>query len=378
MGYKRKETTNRAYKGLITRTGFYYDSVPEVGQIMGMKDGMMPGTGLYLIVMYDKQKRENQERSIQTSIPVYLYRPYSGKGNDIPLNWTTKKIWKYITEELGWDKLPKQCQERKFIERFESEGKKKLELCFKHLFIPMSKDFIHNIEGIRFVIQERVSMMYKKEKTSKVKDLYIIYSVKEDLDGKTIEETLTPVFIGDDDEITLPLNGPEYGFDQYEMGSDSQYILQSINETYKVKKSGEELEFKCRRKIIMKTPQVTNIQYEDVVIKDKVVYWGDEPNMVDMWLRTLETLTRQKSNPTEQATMIWDGNNQCVRYNEFGAPEIYIDQPVPYDERRDKTSNKNYVKGHVGLPHNLKKIVKVYPVKLGKNRMAEVGFNYYD
>lgn len=346
MGYKRKETTNRAYKGLITRTGFNYDSMPEVGQIMGMKDGMMSGTGLYLIVMYDKQKRENQERSIQTSIPVYLYRPYRGKVNDIPLNWTTKKIWKYITEELGWDKLPKQCQERQFIGRFESEGKKKLELCFKHLFIPMSKDFINNIDWVRFVIQERVSMVYKKEKTSKIKDLYIIYSVEEDLNGKTIEETLTPVFIGDDDEITLPLNGLEYGFDQYEMSSDSQCILQSLNKTYKV--------------------------------KNNVGYWGDEPNMVDMWLRTLETLTRQKSNPTEQATMIWDGNNQCVRYNEFGAPEMYIDQPVPYDEGRDNTSNKNYVKGHVGLPHNSKKIVKVYPVKLGKNRMAEVRFNYYD
>ena len=37
MGYKRKETTNRAYKGLITRTGFNYDSMSEVGQIMGME-----------------------------------------------------------------------------------------------------------------------------------------------------------------------------------------------------------------------------------------------------------------------------------------------------------------------------------------------------
>ena len=242
----------------------------------------------------------------------------------------------------------------------------------------MSKDFINNIEGARFFIQERVSMMYKKEKKSKVKDLYIIYSVEEDLDGKTIKETLTPIFIGDDDKITLPLNGTEYGFDQYEMGSDSQYILQSLNKTYKVKKGKEELEFKCRRKTIIKTPQATHMQCENVVVKDKVVYWGDEPNMVDIWLRTLETLTRQKSHPTEQATMIWDGNNKCVRYNESGAPEIYIYQPVPYDEGRDKTTNQNYVNGHIGLPNNLKKIVKVYPVKLGKTRMAEVSFNYYD
>lgn len=367
---------------IVKKTGIVFDSHQEILQLMSMKDGFMTGEMLCLVVMYDKEKRKNGERYIQTAIPIYLYRPYNGKDEDIPMNWPSEKIERYLKEELGWDKLPRQTQEKQFMGRLKSS--KNSVLAIKHIYIPMTRDFLDSKVDARFVIQDRVSMIYKEQLTydSKIKDLYIIHSVAENDDGEFEWETLTPVFIGSDDKIELPLNNSAFGFDTYRVDSDSQYILQSLNRSHKPKKGKEKMKFSCQRKYVnhSKTPlsSITSISYSDVEVEDDVVYWGKERNMVDLWLKSLESITRKKKHPADETEMLWDYGNQNVTYLDKYRPRLHIDQQIPYDEDREGIVPANFVKGEIYLPHKTVGIVKVYPVRINKHRMGKVGFNYYE
>lgn len=228
-----EDTSKLPFKPLKMDIGGVYDNATHFFQPLGINAGEMDGKSLCLLVGKNYDKNFEEAGVIEQVLPLVIdahTKQMLGTGllTETDIRFLLRNSAKY-----DWSTLTHFSAERAFYEKYVSDKRKntnkKAEIV--SLSVPLSEEFFYRNKYIKLDISGKLSMQYGKvaNESEHLADCSVIHFVDRNEDKKVVREFLLPVFISDDDKMTIALYEERYGANEGKVLIDSDYMKKCLD-----------------------------------------------------------------------------------------------------------------------------------------------------
>lgn len=292
-----------------------------------------------------------------TALPFLLHTDYS-----LPFPSLTQNEIRYLLEtKLDWKHEPKGSPEYKFWRRFVDENRKNRHntVRLEQLLVPVSGDFLDRVDTIKFVIANKISIVYKYKDTSAehIADLSLIHSAILDKKKHVITDFFTPVFISDEDKMINEDTAP------------TTHYVPTDDETILKKYSYDSIENYCgnnRLEVMTLLDSITTLATKYIPKSNRQIYY---PTLYDKVFDNTN-LARFR---TQQKITFKNIGIEPATPNITALPLITQEIALPHDSSIDRKTYR--YKKKLFLPTTESTILQILPLSLPRTpaRFLEIG-----